>query len=165
MSADYWIKELELMPHPEGGFYKETYQSDFIISENSLEASRGGSRKSSSLIYYLLRDQEYSHFHRLKSDEIWIYQHGGSLRIHIINNGGELVTKTLGIEVSKGEELQVLVPANSWFAAELVNHNSYTLLSCMVTPGFVFKDFELANKNDLLNRYKQHSKLINKLTL
>jgi len=165
MNANYWIKHLELIPHPEGGYYKETYQSNIIIGEEYLLDSHVGSRKSSSLIYYLLKGNEYSHFHRLKSDELWIYQQGDSLKIHIINDEGELTTKILGLNVEIGEVLQVLVPANCWFAAELINENTYILLSCMVTPGFVFKDFELANKGDMMNKYEEHSELINRLTL
>ncbi len=162
--AKYWIDKLQLKSHPEGGFYKETYRSEFYISSSDLKDSHYGKRRSSSLIYYLLEGEERSHFHRLNSDEIWIYQQGGALNIHMISPKGELITEVLGCDIENGEKMQVIVPANYWFAAELENINDYSLLSCLVSPGFVFDDFELAKKEQLAKNFPKHKQLINRLS-
>lgn len=158
--ANFWIDKLQLKPHPEGGYYNETYRSDFYISEDNLAHTHGGKRRSGTLIYFLLKDEDVSKFHRLKSDEIWIYQLGVSIIIHIILPNGELQSVILGKDIERGEKLQVVVPANSWFAAELSSEHSFSLLSCMVTPGFIFNDFELAKQEQLLKEYPQYSYLI-----
>ncbi len=162
--ANYWINKLQLKPHPEGGYYKETYRSEFYIKANDLIDTHNGERRCSSLIYYLLKGEECSHFHRLKSDEIWIYQQGGALKIHLISPKGELVTEILGTDIENGEKMQVFVPANYWFAAELANFNDFCLLSCLVSPGFVFDDFELAKKEILVKDFPKHEDLISRLS-
>lgn len=162
--ANYWITKLQLKPHPEGGYYKETYQSDFYLSADSLKESHVAERRSSTLIYFLLKDEDYSQFHRLKSDEIWIYQYGESMTIHVITPDGKLLSKKLGKNIEDGENMQLIVPANSWFSAELNNINSFSLVSCMVSPGFVFDDFELAKQDELIIEYPQYVNLIKRLT-
>lgn len=156
MDANYWIKQLQLIPHKEGGYYTETFKSnDYIKNSDKIFAS--------SLIYFLLTNNQFSAFHRLKNDEVWIYHYGQPVTIHIINSNGILESQILGIDVANGHKLQVTIRANSWFAAEMATNNGYCLMSCLVSPGFHWHDFELAKNENLLSLYPQHSKLIKRL--
>ena len=83
-SAEYWVSHLNLQPHPEGGFYKETYRSKESIPENGLSGEFKGSRNFSTAIYFLLRSKDRSLFHRIRSDELWHFHDGSSLTIYIL---------------------------------------------------------------------------------
>ena len=138
-SADALIKQLELQSHPEGGWYRETYRG----SENA------AGRAQATAILFLLKADERSHWHRVDADEMWIWQAGDPLELAIANRSeSQPDTLCLGPNVAKGEHLQGLVPAHAWQAARPVGkaHRSagYTLVSCMVVPGFEFEGFELA---------------------
>lgn len=163
-TADKLIKKLELLPHPEGGYYNEIYSSDIIVKNLSLPQTYEGDRKLSTSIYFLLRSGEVSSFHQLKSDEIWYYHCGSPLNIALISPDGELTTEKLGISSEKDEKPQIIIPAGTIFAAEVAGKYSYTLLSCMVSPGFDFKDFKLFSRGELLKRYPEYSVIIKKLT-
>ena len=129
------IQKLSLQPHPEGGFYKETYRS--------IDTCLDGSRNLQTAIYFLLTSDNVSHFHRIKSDEIWYFHDGQTLEIiEIDSNGNETITR-LGKDILNGEVLQHVVPAGIWFGARLAEHSEYCLVGCQVSPGFDFKDFEL----------------------
>ena len=162
-SAEYWVSHLNLQPHPEGGFDKETYRSKESIPENGLSGEFKGSRNFSTAIYFLLRSKDRSLFHRIRSDELWHFHDGSSLTIYILEKDG-LVEKKLGNDPSKGESLQVVVPAHCWFGAMVNQSNSYTLSGCTVAPGFDFRDFEMAKGEGLLNEFPQHHKIIALLT-
>lgn len=164
ITPDYWIKNLELSPHPEGGYYKEIYTSGIVLKNEILPQVYDGDRKLTTSIYYLLRSGEISYFHQLKSDEIWYFHCGSSLKISSISRYGELSTEMLGIDAKKGEKPQIIIPAGTIFGAEVVRENSYTLLSCMVSPGFELNDFKLFTRKELLERYTQYSDIINKLS-
>ena len=161
-SADHYIKELNLEPHPEGGFFRETYRSTGSISASGLK-NFIGSRSFSTCIYYLLKGNEISVFHKLKSDEVWHFYDGGSIRIYILSDG-PLMQKTLGKEIGNGENFQQVIPANTWFAAELIDKKSFTLAGCTVAPGFDFRDFEIGKREELLKLYPQHEEMILKFT-
>ena len=129
------IDKLQLQPHPEGGFYKETYRS--------IDTCLDGSRNLQTAIYFLLTSDNVSHFHRIKSDEIWYFHDGQTLEIiEIDSNGNETITR-LGKDILNGEVLQHVVPAGIWFGARLAAHSEFCLVGCQVSPGFDFKDFEL----------------------
>ncbi|MEJ8553387.1 cupin domain-containing protein [Tepidibacter sp. Z1-5] len=162
-TADYFIKKLNMNSHPEGGFYKETFVSEETITDNDLDVNFKGSRKLWSSIYFLLRDGEVSNFHRLKSDEMWYYQAGSPLTIYMISPEGELTEEKLGLDIENGEKPQVLVRKNYIFGSAMNNHG-YALVGCMVSPGFQFEDFELFEREYLLNKYPQHKNTIIKLT-
>ncbi|MDD3080071.1 MAG: cupin domain-containing protein [Paludibacter sp.] len=132
--------KLDLQPHPEGGWYKETYRS-----AETLLTPEGNERNVSTAIYFLLENEDISHFHRIKSDEIWHFHAGAAIDIFIIENN-ELKIMKLGNDLLAGEKPQIIVPANSWFAAQLHDAKGYGLVSCTVAPGFDFNDFELATK-------------------
>jgi uncharacterized protein len=162
-SEEYWIRHLSLLPHPEGGFYRETYRSKEIIPHDGLPARFPAPRNFSTAIYFLLRSQDKSLFHRIKSDELWHFHHGSSLNIytlidHVLN------VYRLGPDLENGESLQVVIPANCWFGAKVASPNSYALSSCTVAPGFDFNDFELAKKEMLTKEFSQFSELISELT-
>lgn len=161
--ADYWIKNLNLQAHPEGGFYKETYRSSENIPAPGLPDRFGGSRSFSTAIYFLLRSEDRSLFHRIKSDELWHYHAGSSLSITVLDDRG-LTLHKLGPELEKGESLQIVIPAGSWFGAKVDQENSYTLSGCTVAPGFDFQDFELADRATLLKTFPTHPDIIEQLT-
>ena len=162
-TADYFVENLNMTAHPEGGFYKQIYVSDenIPISERISELTEN--RKLWTSIYFLLRDGEVSNFHRLKSDEMWYYHSGSPLTIYMINLEGELIIEQLGLNIEKGEKPQVLVPKNYIFGSAM-NNKGYALVGCMVSPGFEFKDFELFERIYLLEKYPQYEELILKLT-
>ena len=162
-TADYFIEKLNMHSHPEGGFYKETFVCEQTITDNDLEVNFKGVRKLWSSIYFLLRDGEVSNFHRLKSDEMWYYQAGSPLTIYMISPEGELTEEKLGLDIENGEKPQVLVRKNYIFGSAM-NNSGYALVGCMVSPGFQFEDFELFEREYLLNKYPQHKDAIIKLT-
>jgi len=163
-SAEYFIKQLKLEPHPEGGHYRRIYESSEFISKENLPKKYGSKRHYSTSIYYLLNKTEVSKFHKLKSDEIWHYYFGSSAMIYIIDESGKLNIKKLGPNIDEGEEFQVIIKSNSWFASELSNKDSFILVGCTVAPGFDFEDFELAEKSDLINNYPDYLDIISKFT-
>lgn len=162
-TADYFVENLKMISHPEGGFYKETFVSGENISARNLNTEFEGVRKLWTSIYFLLRDGEVSNFHRLKSDEMWYYHSGSPLTIYMISPDGTLITEQLGLNIEKGEKPQILVPKDYIFGSAM-NNEGYALVGCMVSPGFEFKDFELFERNFLLEKYPEHKEIILKLT-
>jgi predicted cupin superfamily sugar epimerase len=162
-SAEYWIDHLHLQPHPEGGFYKETHRSSETIPQNGLPTRFPGPRNFSTAIYFLLRSEDLSLFHRIKSDELWHWHAGATLSIFVLDKQGIMVHH-LGDNPEKGESLQLTIPANHWFGAKVNQENSYVLASCTVAPGFDFQDFELGTKNELMQHYPAHKGVIDQLT-
>jgi len=159
-SVNYWINILKLDKHPEGGWYKEIYRSDMVIDKKCFNGKYSGDRNSMTSIYYLLKKNEFSAFHKIKSDEIWHYYDGAPLILYTINENGELNKYILGTD--KNCLPQVIIPANTWFGA--TTSGDYTLMGCTVSPGFDFEDFELASRKVLSEQFPQHSEIIRKLT-
>ena len=157
------ISNLGLVSHPEGGYYKSTYTSKERISDNELEVDFEGQRKLFTSIYFLLTSDEVSHFHRLKSDELWYFHAGSPLTVHVIHDNGEYEELKLGMNLENGEAPQAFVPKNSIFGSSVMEKDTYSLVGCMVSPGFEFQDFELFTQNDLLLKYPQHEEIIMKL--
>ena len=126
MSAPEIVKLLEMQPHPEGGYYKETFRDD-----------------ASTAIYYLLEAGDHSHWHRVHgSSEIWHHYAGGPLALTLSSNGHDAEAHRLGKNIDAGEKPQLVVPAGWWQTAESLGH--WTLVGCTVAPGFDFKNFEMA---------------------
>lgn len=158
--ANILIKKLALQPHPEGGYYRRTYQSDDSININTTQ-DKDKTRLAASAIYYLLKSNEYSAWHKLKSDETWFHHKGSTLTIHMINtNTGEYSKVLLGSDISDHCYLQYTVKKNTWFAVSVNAAKTYALTSCYVCPGFDFKDFELAQSKALIAKFPQHENLI-----
>ena len=141
------IKRLYLKPHPEGGYYSETYKSVETISNRD-----GSKRNVCTAIYYLLENEDKSHFHRIKSDELWFFHQGEALEIVLLQDG-EIKRIILGNDILNGETPQAIVPANTWFAARIKSGKGFSLVSCTVAPGFDFEDFEIAKREDLLKQF------------
>jgi uncharacterized protein len=159
-TADYYIQALQLEGHIEGGYFKELYKNSRTIRPQK-DAEE---RVLSSTIYYLLKSGGVSKFHKLKSDEIWFFHDGSPLLIHMINQAGELQSVRLGLSVANGELPQVLVPAGTIFGAEVAEKDSFGLVSCMVSPGFDYKDFELCSYQELAKKYPNYLDLIKRLS-
>lgn len=158
-----WISKLGLVPHPEGGYYKRTFESEERTSDKELQVNFEGQRKLYTSIYFLLTSNDVSHFHRLKSDELWYYHGGSPLTIHVIHENGEYEEIKLGINLEQGEVPQALVPKNSIFGSSVMENDVCSLVGCMVSPGFDFQDFELFTQEELLLKYPQHKDIIMKL--
>ena len=134
MNADYIINYLDLIEHPEGGWFKETFQSK--------ETSNG--RSNLSMIYYLLKENENSHWHRVTdADEIWLWHLGDPL---LLSYSDERSTKeiTLGPDLNNNEKLQAVIPKSIWQKAK--SNGAWSLVSCVVAPAFSFDGFEMAKK-------------------
>lgn len=163
-SADFWIQKLNLSPHPEGGFFKESYRASELIKKEHLPSRYSSDHAFSTAIYFLLKSGQISAFHRLRSDELWHFYYGSPLVIYQINPEGMLFEIRLGTDLQKGQIFQAHIRAKNWFAARVVNDDSYTLVGCTVAPGFEFEDFELAERSDLIRLFPRHAELIKQFT-
>ena len=163
-NARYFIDKLRLQPHPEGGYFRQTYRSEIVISREALPAGFSGSRAASTAIYFLLDGKDFSAFHRLRSDEVWHFYAGEPLLVHVIDPGGEYFRIHLGHEPEAGQVLQAVVRAGCWFASHVADWKSFALVGCTVAPGFDFEDFEMGKREELVARYPQHRELIERLT-
>jgi predicted cupin superfamily sugar epimerase len=163
-NAQFWIKELDLLEHPEGGYFKETYRSLEDVMKDALPERFPGSRRFSTAIYFLLTGDQYSHFHRIKSDELWHFHTGSSITLHMISPEGEYSTIKLGPDVKRGEVFQAVMPAAFWFGTTVDDPKSFTLVGCTVAPGFDFEDFELGDTDALLAEFPMHEEIIRRLT-
>ncbi len=151
-------QQLQLQPHPEGGFYKETYRSAELLHSPDF----GDSRSLLTNIYFLITSGNFSAFHRIASDELWYYHEGATCHIHVLHQDGAYSEIRLGPNVETGESFQAIVKAGDWFASE--SAGDYTLVGCAVAPGFDFNDFEMADRNKLILAYPNQFDLINRLT-
>ena len=158
-----WISKLELVPHPEGGYFKSTYEAAERITDKELGVNFEGQRKLFTSIYFLLTSDNVSHFHRLKSDELWYFHAGSPLTVHVLYENGEYEEIKIGINLEHGEVPQYLVPKNSIFGSSVMEKDAYSLVGCMVSPGFEYQDFELFTQKELLQKYPQHKDIIIKL--
>jgi predicted cupin superfamily sugar epimerase len=154
------IEALNLLPHPEGGFYKETHRSNIAI-RSSLHARE---KSAYTAIYYLLGGKDFSSWHRIQSDETWFFHSGCDVSIYFFDDHKLLKIMPLGMA---SKNLQFTIPANTWFAAKPKDEASFSLVSCAVGPGFEFNDFEIGNRNALLAEFggsTQNIQAINALT-
>ncbi|MFZ1518000.1 MAG: cupin domain-containing protein [Ignavibacteriaceae bacterium] len=160
--AKYYIQKLQLKKHPEGGYYREIYRAaeSFFIEQ----PKKAIKRNVSTSIYFLLDGSQVSKFHRLRSDEQWHFYDGASVNIYIIDEKGKLKEIVLGKKSEQGEVFQTVIKKNCWFAAEVNNKRSFSLIGCTVSPGFDFSDFELADRATITNQYPKLSNLITRFT-
>jgi uncharacterized protein len=163
-SARYWIEKLKLIAHPEGGYYRETYHSDLSIAREALPPQFTGARLVSTAIYFLLEGENFSAFHRLRSDELWHFYSGSAITVHVIEPDGEYSEIQLGSDSDAGEVFQAVVKAGCWFASRVRDSKSCALAGCTVSPGFDFADFEMGKRSELVRLYPHHRKLIEQLT-
>lgn len=163
MTAEQLIQHLELQPHPEGGFYKEIYRSEGTIKAECLPPPFDGTRHYCTSIYYLLQRGDFSAFHRIKSDELWHFYAGGPLMLHLLHETHGYQRLVLGNNLAEGSRFFILMPAGIWFAAEPAESTEFTLAGCTVSPGFDFRDFEMAKKENLVLRFPEQRDLIEHL--
>ncbi|ARP77905.1 cupin domain-containing protein [Bordetella genomosp. 6] len=153
------IRRLGLLPHPEGGHYRETYRAADAVTR-----ADGALRAASTAILYLLCDGAWSTWHRIRADELWHFHAGAALHIHVLAPDGGYRRLRLGNTLEDaGAEFQAAVPAGSWFAAELAQPGGYALAGCTVAPGFEFSEFELADAAALRRLYPAQADLIARL--
>lgn len=162
--ANGWIEKLKLEKHPEGGYFKEVYRSAEKLDADSLPARYSSDRNMATSIYFLLKGDEFSSFHRIQSDETWHFYAGSTLELFVLENDGKLTRFLLGQNIEVGEHLQLTIPRNHWFGARVVDAKSYSLLGCTVAPGFHFDDFELADRSKLTEEFPVHKEIIRELT-
>ncbi|MCF8459560.1 MAG: cupin domain-containing protein [Flavobacteriales bacterium] len=161
--AQFYIDQLQMLKHPEGGWYKETYRSTGVIPEAELKGI-DGPRSYSTGIYFLLTKENFSAFHRINSDEMWHFYDGDGLTIHEIQPNGRYQKHQLGLDLEGVEEPQLVVKGRSWFASEVTEGGSWCLVGCTVSPGFDFRDFEMAARLPLSEEYSDQTELISRLT-
>lgn len=147
------IETHDLRPHPEGGFYRETFRSDITVETLS------GPRSAGTAILYLLSGSDVSRFHRIDADEIWYFHEGCPLAIHSLLPEG--VTQ---VDHLSAENPQIVVKTGVWFGAELLEPQSYGLVGCTVSPGFEFSGFELADQAVLMAGWPDAHEVIARLT-
>ena len=155
------IDRLGLMPHPERGFYVETYRAPLEVGG----LPHGGARAASTAIYFLVtREQPTTYLHRLKSDEVFHLYEGGPLDVLLLGAASDGEVRRLGLDVAGGERPQLIIAAGTWFAVELAAGASHCLFGCTVAPGFDFADFELAQGPELAARYPVHEARIARMS-
>jgi uncharacterized protein len=164
LTVEQLIRIHDLKPHPEGGYFRETYRSGERIAHGCLPARFGGDRCYSTAIYYLLPSGSVSRLHRIASDEVWHFYLGGPLTIFELPHDEPAIQVVLGSDVERGQRLQHVVRAGAWFGAYPSAGSDYCFVGCTVAPGFDFPDLEIANRHDLLDKYPKAKDVIEKLT-
>ena len=164
MVAEEIIKHFELQEHPEGGFYKETYRSDITAKSKNLANEFDGDRNLCTSILFLLTSEKFSAFHKIKQDEIWHFYKGTTLKLHLISPERNYCFQLIGTNFNLGEIPQFTVPAHWYFAAEVLQQDSFSFVGCTVSPGFDFRDFTLPSCKELVKEFPQHQSIIEKLT-
>lgn len=145
---------LDLAPHPEGGWYRETHRSPAEVGTPE------GPRSAITSILFLLEHPGVSHLHRIDAEELWYWHGGADLLIQEIKPDGARFEHRLG----PGGSFQAAIPAGSWFGAELAEPGTWALVGCAVAPGFSFAGFELGSREDLLRRFPDQTDLVTRLT-
>ena len=162
--AKYWIEKLGLEAHPEGGYFRQTYRAEMMIAREALPAGFTGARAASTAIYFLLEGENFSAFHRLRSDEVWHFYAGSPLVVDVIDLEGSHSSIRLGNDFETGQVFQAVVRAGCWLASHVADWKSWALVGCTVSPGFDFADFEMAKREELVREYPQHRTVIERLT-
>lgn len=139
MEKDDIIERLNLAPHPEGGYYRRTYKN----TEGPITSS-GENRGHASAIYYLCEGKDFSRWHRVDGDELWFWHGGSTLTLELRDDDGTLTKKSLGPDITADQEPQHIVPARIWQHAK--SDGAWTLVSCSVSPGFLFETFEMEGR-------------------
>lgn len=160
-NAAFWIEHLQLIRHPTAGYYKVVYESseNLINKENQV-------RRAHTSIYYLLESHEIGYWRNIKSDETFHFYAGSDLTLHLIKMDGALQQIKMGnLSADQTAQFQYTVPANTWFALEVTQKNSYSLVACSVTPGFDYSDYEILEPSHMLSAFPQHAKIIHQFGL
>lgn len=158
------VERFGLVPHPEGGYFKEVYRSGLSVTHPGIPEPHDAARSAGTLIYFLLQDREFSAWHRVRwTDEIWHIYAGGPLELHLIDSAGRYERRTLTTDLLESEPTTV-VPAGCWQAARLVSGAGWALGGCTVSPGFEFADFQMPSAEELKRQFPAHGTIIDELT-
>jgi predicted cupin superfamily sugar epimerase/chorismate mutase len=155
--AEALIAFYKMEKHVEGGWFKECYRSELSVNRKDRHYSAGTS------ILFLINFPDFSAFHRIQSDEVWLFHEGVPTEIHEITEEGTYKMTVLGADEHAGQTLQYTVPAGSWFASR-PHYEGYTLVSCVVFPGFEYCEFEMAERKWLLDKFPAFHDIIVSLT-
>ena len=142
-----WAQQLDLSPHPEGGWYRETWRSDLTVTQSALPPDYTGPRSAGTAVLFLLMPSQQSAWHTVRSAELWLYHRGSPLILEIGPEQHSSTTHLLGSDIDAGESPQLVVPARHWQRAR-PRDDEPSLVSCVVVPGFDFADFELGAVSD-----------------
>lgn len=159
------IEQLQLLPHPERGYYIETYRAPVSVrAEPAPSHPLGATRAASTAIYYLVTsEQPSSRLHRLRSDELFHLYEGGPLEVLLLTPGEPPLVRRLGLDLAAGERPQLVIPAGTWFGTELTPGATHCLIGCTVAPGFDFADFELAQGSQLCEQFPAAAERIRRM--
>lgn len=145
-----WAQSLDLTPHPEGGWYRETWRSDITVPRECLPDDFPGARAAGTAILFLLLPGQQSAWHTVRGTEIWLYHRGSPVQLDLGGDGSEPAAVSahhLGPDIAAGQVPQLLVPPRHWQRARPIGTEP-SLVSCVVAPGFDFADFRLAPDSD-----------------
>lgn len=164
LTAQQVIDRLRLLPHPEGGYFRETYRASLRHMEHALPSEYGGERSAATAIFYLLTPDTFSALHRVKSDELFHSYAGDAVEMLQLWPDGNSKTVLIGNNLAQDHSPQVVVPGGVWQGSRLVAGGNWALLGCTVSPGFDFADFEIASRSDLLAQWPEAAEMITALT-
>ncbi len=154
------IERFALLPHPEGGYFRETYRAPLRVARET----DGASRHASTAIYYLLCDGAFSTWHRIRADEVWHFYAGDPLDVLMLDEQDGLVVHRLGNPLlHAGAVSQAVVPAGRWFGAACADPAGFAFVGCTVAPGFEFAEFEIGDAAALTRRFPEHAAAIARL--
>ena len=151
------VRRLSLQPHPEGGWFREIHRS-----AQGVHSPEHGERAAFTSILFLLEAPQVSRLHRLDAEELWNWHAGSPLDVQILTAAGRRETRRVGPGTE--EDFQTVVPAGRWFGAEVAAPGAWSLLGCVVAPGFEFLTFEMADRQALLREYPFEADVIVRLT-
>jgi len=153
MNAQEIISHFGMRPHPEGGFFRRTYEAPQILSADEMPCGFMGPRPVSTAILFLLQQGHYSRLHRIRQDELWHFYMGGPLRLACIDTHGYPREVMLGQDILAGQHVQFTIPGGCWFGATPAPGTQFTLVGCTVSPGFDMEDLRLGQPEELTLRY------------
>lgn len=162
--AAFWIEHLRLEKHIEGGSFSDVYKSPLQLTKEQLPQNFSGDRHCTTHIYFLLEENQFSAFHRIKSDELWHFYAGDPLIIYEFDDEGDIIEHRLGDDPENHESFFCVIRAGHWFASRLAPGGEFALVGCSVSPGFDYVDFELAERDALIQKYPDYAELITELT-
>lgn len=158
------VERFALVPHPEGGYFREVYRSALEVRHPGVPAGTQDRRCAGTLIYFLLSGAQFSAFHRVRwTDELWHLYAGGPLELHTLDGAGGHTRRELTTDLARGEPT-ALVPAGIWQAARLAPGVPWAFGGCSVSPGFEFADFEMPPRRELAAAHARHVEIIAELT-
>ena len=137
-----WVRRLELSPHPEGGWFRETWRSDLTLDHSQLPAHYDGPRSAGTAILFVMMPGQQSAWHTVRSAELWLHHRGSPMHLEFGPDRAGAAPRVLGPDIEAGQHPQVLVPAGHWQRARPSGAEP-SLVSCIVVPGFDFADFSL----------------------